>query len=196
MASNLTISTANSTVMLPCATISTASQIIVTAGTRNVSLRGCALRGASNASGSQGGTVLLYSGSGAGIQVGDNTYATDTLGFHLDNRGHQYHGLLRAAAHRRSPPIARRSWISRAVYLLGNANQTGMTLDGTGNYTGGTFYDNHISGFQIAINGIGHQVANSAATDWMNASTFVRLHIDCPTANGNPDQRNLWSESC
>ncbi len=71
--------------MLPCATISTSSQIIVTAGTRNVSLRGCALRGASNASGSQGGTVLLYSGSGAAIQVGDRTYAADTLGFHLDN---------------------------------------------------------------------------------------------------------------
>ncbi len=61
-----------------------------------------------------------------------------------------------------------------------------MTLDGTGNYTGGTFYDNHISGFQTAINGIGHQVINSAATDWLNASTFVRLHIDCPTASGNP----------
>ena len=71
MAANLTISTANTTVMLPCATITTASQIIVTAGTRNVSLRGCALRGASNASGSQGGTVLLYSGAAAAIQVGD-----------------------------------------------------------------------------------------------------------------------------
>ncbi len=48
------------------------------------------------------------------------------------------------------------------------------------------FYDNHFSGFQTAINGIGHQVTNSAATDWLNASTFVRLHIDCPTTNGNP----------
>ncbi len=45
MGSNLTISTGNATVLLPCATISTASQVIVTAGTRNVSLRGCALRG-------------------------------------------------------------------------------------------------------------------------------------------------------
>ena len=26
-----------------------------------------------------------------------------------------------------------------SLYLLGNSNQTGMTLDGTGNYTGGTF---------------------------------------------------------
>ena len=85
MGSNLTISTANATVLLPCATISTANQIIVTAGTRNVSLRGCALRGASTASGSQGGTVFLYSGTGAMVQVGDPTYAADTMGFHLDN---------------------------------------------------------------------------------------------------------------
>lgn len=50
MGSNLTISTANATVLLPCATISTSHQLIVTAGTRNVSLRGCSLRGASTAS--------------------------------------------------------------------------------------------------------------------------------------------------
>ncbi|MGA7244666.1 MAG: hypothetical protein WBX19_15875, partial [Terracidiphilus sp.] len=185
MAANLTISAANATVMLPCATISTASQIIVTAGTRNVSLRGCALRGASNASGSQGGTVLLYSGSGAAIQVGDGTYASDTLGFHLDdvviNTTGSNSSSTQAIAAYRTQEIDLES-----LYLLGNANQTGITLDGTGNYTGGTLYDNHISGFQTAINGIGHQVTNSAATDWLNASTFVRLHIDCPTTNGNP----------
>ena len=184
-AANLTIATANTTVMLPCATIATASQIIVTAGTRNVSLHGCALRGASNASGSQGGTVLLYSGSGAGIQVGDKTYATDTLGFHLDNLVINTTGSLSSSAQAIAAYRTQELDIE-SVYLLGNASQTGMTLDGTGNYTGGTFYDNHISGFQIAINGIGHQVANSAATDWMNASTFVRLHVDCPTTNGNP----------
>jgi len=39
IASDVTISTANAAVMLPCATISTAKQIIVTPGTRNVSLR-------------------------------------------------------------------------------------------------------------------------------------------------------------
>ena len=36
------------------------------------------------------------------------------------------------------------------------------------------------------MNAIGHQVANPATTDWMNASTFVRLHIDCPTSSGSP----------
>jgi hypothetical protein len=73
-----------------------------------------------------------------------------------------------------------------SLYVLGNSNQTGMTLDGTGNYTGGTFYDNHFSGFLTAVNAIGHQTPNSATTDWLNASTFVRLHIDCPTSGGSP----------
>ena len=73
-----------------------------------------------------------------------------------------------------------------SLYFLGNSNQTGMTLDGTGNYTGGTFLDNQFSGFGTAVNAIGHQVTNPATTDWMNASTFVRLHIDCPTSGGNP----------
>ena len=61
-----------------------------------------------------------------------------------------------------------------------------MTLDGTGNYTGGTFLDDEFGGFGTAVNAIGHQVANPATTDWMNASTFVRLHIDCPTSSGSP----------
>ena len=50
----------------------------------------------------------------------------------------------------------------------------------------GRFYDDAFNGFQTAVNAIGHQVSNSATTDWLNASTFVRLHIDCPTSNGNP----------
>jgi hypothetical protein len=185
MASNLTISTANTTILLPCATISTANQLIITAGTRNVALRGCALRGASTASGSQGGTVFLYSGTGAMIQVGDPTYATDTAGFHLDNAVINTTGANNSAA---QGLIAYRTQEMdlQSLYFLGNSNQTGMTLDGTGNYTGGTFYDNEISGFQTAVNAIGHQVSNPAATDWLNASTFVRLHIDCPTSGGNP----------
>ncbi len=73
-----------------------------------------------------------------------------------------------------------------SLYFLGNANQTGMTLDGTGNYTGGSFVDVELGGFQTAVNAIGHQISNAAATDWMNASTFVRLHIDCPTSGGSP----------
>jgi hypothetical protein len=185
MGSNLTIATANATVLLPCATIATANQLIVTAGTRNVSLRGCSLRGTSTASGSQGGTVFLYSGTGALLQVGDPTYAADTMGFHLDNVAINTTASTSATAlgfvAYRTQEIDLES-----LYFLGNPNQTGMTLDGTGNYTGGTFLDNAFNGYQTAVNAIGHQVANAATTDWLNASTFVRLHIDCPTSAGNP----------
>ena len=185
MGSNLTISTANATVMLPCATISTGNQIIVTAGTRNVSLRGCALRGTSTASGSQGGTVFLYSGAKAMVQVGDSSYAVDTQGFHLDNVAINITSASSASAQGLTAYRTQEMDLE-SLYFLGNSNQTGMTLDGTGNYTGGTFLDNGFDGFLTAVNAIGHQISNSATTDWMNASTFVRLHIDCPTSGGNP----------
>jgi hypothetical protein len=185
MASNLTIATSNAVVLLPCATITTAKQIVVTATTRNVSLRGCALRGGTAASGSHGGTVFAYSGTGAMVQVGDATYAVDTPGFHMDNVAINTTAATSATAQGfvayRTQEIDLES-----LYFLGNQNQTGMTLDGTGNYTGGTFLDNEFTGFGTAVNAIGHQVANAATTDWMNASTFVRLHIDCPTSGGNP----------
>ncbi|MGA9465109.1 MAG: hypothetical protein WBV28_20125 [Terracidiphilus sp.] len=185
MSSSVTVSTANATVWLPCATIATANQIIVTAGTRNVMLHGCALRGASTASGSQGGTVFLYSGAGAMVQVGDATYAADTPGFQLDDVVINTTGANASSA---QGVVAYRTQELdlKSLYLLGNANQVGMTLDGTGNYTGGSFYDIEISGFGTAVRAVGHQVANPATTDWMNASTFVRLHIDCPTTSGNP----------
>jgi hypothetical protein len=185
MSSNLSISKQNVNVLLPCATITTPNQIVVTAGTRNVSLRGCALRGGSSASGSQGGTAFLYSGTAAMVQVGDPTYAVDTQGFHLDNVVINTTASTSAAA---QGFVAYRTQELNLeeLYFLGNANQTGMTLDGTENYTGGSFFANHFSGFQTALNAIGHQVANAATTDWLNASTFVRLHIDCPTSSGNP----------
>jgi Periplasmic copper-binding protein (NosD) len=185
MAANLTIATANTAVLLPCATIATSNQIVVAAGTRNVALRGCALRGGSQSSGSAGGTVFAYSGTGAMVQVGDTTYAEDTPGFHMDNV--VVNTTAAASASAQGLAAYRTQELDlESLYLLGNANQTGMTLDGTGNYTGGTFMDVQVSGFQTAVNAIGHQVANAAATDWVNASTFVRLHINCPTADGSP----------
>ncbi|MGD0347572.1 MAG: hypothetical protein ABSA85_12490 [Terracidiphilus sp.] len=185
MGSNLTIATPNAAILLPCATIATASQIVVTAGTRNVSLRGCALRGGSATSGSQGGTVFAYSGTGAMVMVGDATYAVDTPGFHMDNVAINTTAATSATA---QGLIAYRTQELdlESLYFLGNQSQTGMTLDGTGNYTGGTFLDNQFTGFGTAVNAIGHQAVNSATGDWMNASTFVRLHIDCPTSSGNP----------
>ncbi|MGP8253609.1 MAG: hypothetical protein ACLQHF_16390 [Terracidiphilus sp.] len=185
MSANLTISTPNTSVLLPCATITTADQVIVSAGTRNVALRGCAMRGGSAASGSQGGTAFAFSGTGAVVQVGDPTYAVDTPGFHMDNSAINITGSTSATA--QGLVAYRTQEIDlEDMYFLGNSNQTGMTLDGTGNYAGGTIRSVQFDGFQTAVNAIGHQVANPATTDWMNASTFVRLHIDCPTSNGNP----------
>jgi hypothetical protein len=185
MAANLTISTQNAAILLPCATIATANQVKVTAGTRNVSLRGCALRGGTAASGSQGGTVFAYSGTSAMVSVGDPTYAVDTSGFHMDNVAINTTAASSATA---QGLVAYRTQEMdlESLYFLGNSNQTGMTLDGTGNYTGGTFLDDQFGGFETAVNAVGHQVTNPATTDWMNASTFMRLHINCPTSGGNP----------
>jgi len=185
MASNLTIATPNVTIYLPCATIVTANSLVIPAGTRNVTLHGCASRGTSTASGSQGGTLFQYSGSAPLFQVGDSSYAADTQGFHLDNVAINTTSATSSTA--QAIAIWRTQEISLAsLYLLGNANQTGITFDGTGNYTGGTVQDVQLTGFQTAINAVGHQIANPATTDWLNATTFVRLHIDCPTTNGNP----------
>ena len=185
MSANLIISSPNTTVLLPCATITTANQVIVTAGTRNVSLRGCAMRGGTSASGSQGGTAFAFSGTGAVVQVGDPAYAVDTPGFHMDNSVINTTESTSATA--KGLVAYRTQEIDlEDMYFLGNSNQTGVTLDGTGNYTGGTIRSVQIDGFQTAVNALGHQASNPATTDWMNASTFVRLHIDCPTSNGNP----------
>ncbi len=185
ISATLTLNVANATIYLPCGTISASNQVVVPAGVRNVTIHGCSLRGGSAASGSQGGTVLLYSGAGAAVQVGDTTYAVDTQGFHLDNvlvnTTNATTGTTTGISAYRTQEMDVES-----VYLLGNGNQTGVVLDGTGNYTGGTFYDVQVNGFQTGVSGIGHQVSNPATTDWMNASTFVRLHINCPVVGGSP----------
>jgi len=185
MASTVTVGTANTMILLPCATISTASQIVVPAGIRNVTLKGCGLRGASTASGSQGGTVLLYSGTGAAVQVGDPTYAVDTMGFHMDDMVINTTGSSSASAEGFAAFRVQELDLG-SLYFLGNSNQTAMVVDGTGNYAGGTFVGLAFNGFKTAVSGIGHQVSNPATTDWMNASTFLRLHIDCPTSGGSP----------
>jgi hypothetical protein len=154
-------------------------------GTRNVSLRGCALRGGSTASGSQGGTVFLYSGGRDGAGGRPDVCGGYAWAFHLDNVVINTTAATSATA---QGVVAYRTQEMdlESLYFLGNSNQTGMTLDGTGNYTGGRFSTTQFTGFQTAVNAIGHQISNPATTDWMNASTFVRLHIDCPTSGGNP----------
>ncbi len=128
------------------------------------------------------------------MQVGDPTYAADTSGFHMDNAVINTTDLT--AAHRRSHRLSHPGVESRKSLFSRQRKPDGLTLDGTGNYTGGTFFDNQFSGFQTAINAIGHQVANPATTDWMNASTFVRVHIDCPTSEWQSRSAELTESTC
>ncbi len=86
MGASFNLSTANTTILLPCPTSNAAIQIIVTAGMRNVTLHGCALRASSPARGNPRRHRLAYTGSAAIIQIGDLPYASDTQGFHLGDR--------------------------------------------------------------------------------------------------------------
>jgi len=185
MGSDLVLSVPNTVIYLPCASITTSSEIVIPAGVRNVTLHGCSLRGTSASSGSQGGTVINYSGAGAAVAVGDPTYNSDTMGFRLDNVAINTTGSASGSTTGFSAYRTQELHLE-SLYFLGNSNQTGMTLDGTRNYTGGTFSDLAFNGFQTAVNGFGHQVNNAAPTDWLNASTFTRLHINCPTSEGSP----------
>ena len=175
-----TITTANTALLLPCGTFTATQPIAVAYGVRNVAIHGCAYQGGSNASGTAGGTIWNWQGNGAGIIVGDPSNAYDTGGFTLTDiaittpsAGLSAHGL---DLHR-----VQEADIER-VYFIGNAGtgQTGLTLDGTGNYTGGTFIGLHISSFGTGLYMTG-SVLGAA-----NASSFTRLHIDCPTSGGSP----------
>jgi hypothetical protein len=68
------------------------------------------------------------------------------------------------------------------VYFNGDnsTGQTAITLDGTGNYTGGTF-----AGLRILSYGTGLALVGNV-TGGANASTFVRVHIDCSSSAGSP----------
>ena len=114
MGSNLTISTANATVLLPCATISTANQMIVTAGTRNVSLRGCALRGSKHGKRKPGRHGVSVFGNRRDGTGGRSDLCGGYDGISPGQRGDQYHGGSSSAQRRGWRPIARRRWTWKA----------------------------------------------------------------------------------
>ena len=87
----------------------------------------------------------------------------------------------------------------RSLYLTtilaSNNSQTGISLDGTGNYSGGTFDSVTINGFATGLSLTGadpYEYCGSSSCptepigDYSNASTFTRLHIVCPTSSGSP----------
>jgi hypothetical protein len=183
--SNLTIATPNTTLLLPCATITTAYEVVVGAGVRNTKITGCAYQGGSATNGAAGGTVWVYTGSGNSFQVGDTTYTVNTAGFKLQD---MQINLASAGSSSKAFYFYRSQEIKlEDLYLIGNgaAGQFGITLDGTGNYSGGYFENLHLSGFGKGVYGTGH-LSGPVNDDYANASTFTKLHIDCTTSSGSP----------
>ena len=197
VASNVTISVPNVHIYLPCGSINLNNyQLIVTAGTRNVNLNGCSYQGGTN-NGSAGGTSINYTGNASAIVVGDPTFQQNTNGFHMDNvrldtsaAGPTAVGIT----FDRTEEIDLRSLYLTTI-LASNNSQTGISLDGTGNYSGGTFDSITINGFATGLGLTGanpyeycgsSSCSNEPIGDYSNASTFTRLHIVCPTSSGSP----------
>lgn len=170
----------NITILLPCAALAASTGIVVEPGMRNIVLRGCSYQGGSATSGSAGGTVFVYSGTGTFLEVGDPAFAVDTVGFAASDF------LLNTANAGTAAIGIQLDRVQEAnlerLYLIGeNTNsQTALALNGTGNYTGGTFLSLHINGYGTPIYMTGD------ATGAANASTFVRLHANCSTSGGSP----------
>ena len=175
-----TISVPNSAVLLPCGTLTATATVTVSPTVRNVTIHGCAYQGGSAGSGTAGGSVWNYQGSATAFVIGDPSDSSDTPGFFLTdlviataNGGSSAHAI---DFHRVQEIDVER------VYFVGNnsTGQTGITLDGTGNYSGGTFQGFRLSNFGTALNMTGD------GTGAANASTFTRMHIDCSTSGGSP----------
>ena len=171
--------------LLPCTTISASNTVFITAGTRNVTIEGCGYQGGSQASSENGGTIWIYNGNGPAFEVGDPTYSVDTVGFRLLNMELFTYGAGSAA---QGIYFYRTQEIDvQGTYFNGNGDtgQTAITLDGTGNYTGGYFANLKILGYGKAVLGTGH-LSGSVVDDYANASTFTKLHVVCPTSGGSP----------
>src|SRR5208337_1047187 len=132
------------------------------------------------ASGTSGGTVWNWQGTGAAFIVGDPADASDTPGFVLTDLAVTTPSAG-ASAHALDLHRVQEADIER-VYFIGDnsTGQTALTLDGIGNYTGGTFASLRIASFGQSLALMGN------ATGGANASTFIRVHIDCSSSGGDP----------
>jgi len=175
-----TFANPNQALLLPCGTLTATATVTVSPTVRNSTIHGCAYQGGSAGSGTAGGSVWNYQGNGAAFIVGDPGDASDTPGFYLtdltvatSNGG----SSARAIDFHRAQEID----IER-VYFIGNngTGQTGITLDGTGNYSGGGFQNFRLSNFGTAL------LMTGDGTGAANASTFTRMHVNCPTSGGSP----------
>ena len=175
-----TFSNPNQALLLPCGTLTATATVTVSPTVRNSTIHGCAYQGGSAGSGTAGGSVWNYQGNGTAFVIGDPSDGSDTPGFYMTD-------LTLATANGGSSARAidfhrvQEIDIER-VYFIGNngTGQTGITLDGTGNYSGGTFQSFRLSNFGTAL------LMTGNGTGAANASTFTRMHIDCPTSGGSP----------
>ena len=176
----ITMSQANTVLLLPCAQLTVQQTLTVPAGVRNVTIHGCSYQGGSASSGTYGGTVWNYQAGGNAFTIGDPTNATDTQGFALTDMAittpSATSNVVAMYFHRTQEIDIER------VYFIGNnsTGQTAIILDGTGNYSGGTFVNVSMASFGYALEMTGITTAGA------NASTFVRLHINCSTSGGSP----------
>jgi hypothetical protein len=175
-----TFSNPNQALLLPCGTLTATATVTVSPTVRNSTIHGCAYQGGSAGSGTAGGSVWNYQGNGTAFVIGDTGDGSDTPGFYLTdltlataNGGSSAHAI---DFHRVQEIDIER------VYFIGNngTGQTGITLDGTGNYSGGTFQSFRLSNFGTAL------LMTGNGTGAANASTFTRMHVNCPTSGGSP----------
>lgn len=174
------LNVSNLRILFPCATIGVTQTITIAPGTRNVALIGCNYLGGSGADSTIGGTVLQSTIAGPVILAGDPYFLADTPGFTVKNLT-----ILTTVA----PTAAVALQIDRtqdidleSLLLIGDnaTGQTGIELNGQGNYTGGQIDNVKIEGYGTAILGTG------SPTGGTNALTLTRMHIVCPTSGGNP----------
>jgi hypothetical protein len=179
------IVTSDTTVLLPCATITATAPFIVGPGTHGVRIAGCGYLAGTGTSGSQGGTTWVYTGSTRAFEIGDPTYAQDTDGAELSDLSIVTSGAgstAMAVAIYRAQDLFVHDLIINGSW---SSSQIGLYLDGSGNYTGGEFRNIKIENEGVALWMSGH-LDGAVTDDYANASTFTRLHIVCPGVQGQP----------
>jgi hypothetical protein len=175
-----TFANPNEALLLPCGTLTATATVTVSPTVRNSTIHGCAYQGGSAGSGTAGGSVWNYQGNGTAFIVGDTGHSSDTPGFYLTDLTV---ATPSAGSNAHAIDFYRTQEIDiERVYFIGDngTGQTGITLDGTGNYSGGGFQNFRLSNFGTALFMTGN------GTGAANASTFTRMHINCSTSGGSP----------
>jgi len=188
VASNLTFTNSGSTVLLPCNAVNFGTnQLIIPSTVTDIDIEGCG----------QGVTTLVYSGNSIFIRVGDSTFTNNTSRVHFKHLSINTNtggNLAVAMAFYRTQDIEMDDVELNGKGISGSV-QLGMLLDGTGNYTGGTFRAVHLNSYPMGIDMVGHD-SGSAIGDFANASTFERLHINCPAfGQGFPSGVGIYAEA-